>query len=125
MLRASDGSPLDESMMIDVESALRTLELREAYIGRSCFAAGRKYPLIQIDHRFDRTPERVRQIIEQAVRKVRPMAYAQRWMRRSILLVQAQQGRAVQRASRMRKRIWQIAEMASNTVCHRLKTPLV
>ncbi len=70
---APDVPLLDESMKIDIEFALGMLEPREAEIVRLYFGIGREHPLMleEIGQRFDLTRERVRQIKEKALRKLR------------------------------------------------------
>ena len=71
------GSPDDEmmgeSVKIDIERALSLLHAREAEITRLYFGIGREHPLTleEIGKRFDLTRERVRQIKEKALRKLR------------------------------------------------------
>ncbi|MDX1531057.1 MAG: RNA polymerase sigma factor RpoD/SigA [Rhodothermales bacterium] len=64
---------LDESLKIDIERALSTLHAREAEITRLYFGIGREHPLTleEIGQRFGLTRERVRQIKEKALRKLR------------------------------------------------------
>ena len=72
-----DTSPdeilLDESLKIDIERALNMLHPREAEITRLYFGIGREHPLTleEIGQRFGLTRERVRQIKEKALRKLR------------------------------------------------------
>ena len=68
-----DDPLLDESVKIDIEYALQMLEQREAEITRLYFGIGREHPLTleEIGNRFDLTRERVRQIKEKALRKLR------------------------------------------------------
>ncbi|HET6569359.1 MAG TPA: RNA polymerase sigma factor RpoD/SigA [Rhodothermales bacterium] len=72
-----DTSPdeilLDESLKIDIERALSMLHPREAEITRLYFGIGREHPLTleEIGQRFGLTRERVRQIKEKALRKLR------------------------------------------------------
>ena len=70
---APDNPMLDESVKIDVEFALSMLEPREAEITRLYFGIGREHPLTleEIGQRFELTRERVRQIKEKALRKLR------------------------------------------------------
>jgi len=70
---APDNPMLDESVKIDIEFALSMLEAREAEITRLYFGIGREHPLTleEIGQRFDLTRERVRQIKEKALRKLR------------------------------------------------------
>ena len=70
---APDDPLLDESVKIDIEYALGMLEPREAEITRLYFGIGREHPLTleEIGQRFALTRERVRQIKEKALRKLR------------------------------------------------------
>jgi RNA polymerase primary sigma factor len=73
----ADTSPddmlMDESLKIDIERALSLLHPREAEITRLYFGIGREHPLTleEIGQRFGLTRERVRQIKEKALRKLR------------------------------------------------------
>jgi len=68
-----DEDMIDESVKIDIERALSMLHAREAEITRLYFGIGREHPLTleEIGKRFDLTRERVRQIKEKALRKLR------------------------------------------------------
>ena len=68
-----DETLLDESLKIDIERALSMLHPREAEITRLYFGIGREHPLTleEIGQRFGLTRERVRQIKEKALRKLR------------------------------------------------------
>jgi RNA polymerase primary sigma factor len=68
-----DEEMLSESVKIDIERALSALHDREAEITRLYFGIGREHPLTleEIGKRFDLTRERVRQIKEKALRKLR------------------------------------------------------
>jgi RNA polymerase primary sigma factor len=68
-----DEEMLGESVKIDIERALSGLRSREAEITRLYFGIGREHPLTleEIGKRFDLTRERVRQIKEKALRKLR------------------------------------------------------
>ena len=70
---APDEILLDESLKIDIERALSMLHPREAEITRLYFGIGREHPLTleEIGQRFGLTRERVRQIKEKALRKLR------------------------------------------------------
>ncbi len=72
-LGAPDELLLDESVMIDVEWALNLLTLREARITRLYFGIGRENPMTleEVGQQFNLTRERVRQIKEKALRKLR------------------------------------------------------
>ena len=71
--RRPDDALVDESLKIDIERALATLQDREAEIARLYFGIGREHPLTleEIGQRFGLTRERVRQIKEKALRKLR------------------------------------------------------
>jgi len=68
-----DEGLLGESLKLDVERALSTLHPREAEITRLYFGIGREHPLTleEIGQMFSLTRERVRQIKEKALRKLR------------------------------------------------------
>ncbi len=68
-----DDILMDESLKIDIERALSMLHPREAEITRLYFGIGREHPLTleEIGQRFGLTRERVRQIKEKALRKLR------------------------------------------------------
>ena len=68
-----DDSLLEESVKIDIERALSLLHAREAEITRLYFGIGREHPLTleEIGQRFGLTRERVRQIKEKGLRKLR------------------------------------------------------
>lgn len=68
-----DDPLLKDSIKIDIEYALDLLQEREAEITRLYFGIGREHPLTleEIGQRFDLTRERVRQIKEKALRKLR------------------------------------------------------
>ncbi len=68
-----DDALLSESIKIDIERALNLLHPREAEITRLYFGIGHEHPLTleEIGQRFDLTRERVRQIKEKALRKLR------------------------------------------------------
>lgn len=69
----------EESINIDVERALATLNPREAEITRLYFGIGREHPMTlgDIGERVGLTRERVRQIKERALRKLRRSAIKQ------------------------------------------------
>ena len=78
LLAETDNVPPDDQLMgesirIDVERALVSLPPREAEITRLYFGIGHKHPktLDEIGRRFGLTRERVRQIKERALRKLR------------------------------------------------------
>ena len=68
-----DEALLEKSMEIDIEGAFYFLQEREAEITRLYFGIGRAKPLTleEIGQRFDLTRERIRQIKEKALRKLR------------------------------------------------------
>ncbi len=70
---APDEPLVGESIRLDVREALETLTDREAEIIRLYFGIGREHPLKleDIGDRFSLTRERVRQIKERALRKLR------------------------------------------------------
>ena len=70
---ASDEWLLDESVKIDIAHSLSLLTLREAEILRLYFGLGREHALTleKVGQRFGLTRERVRQIKEKALRKLR------------------------------------------------------
>lgn len=75
----NDGQPspdndlIDESLKIEVNRALSTLTPREAEVVRLYFGLEREHPLTleEIGERFNLTRERVRQIKEKAIRRLR------------------------------------------------------
>ncbi|MGB3544714.1 sigma-70 family RNA polymerase sigma factor [Rubrivirga sp.] len=68
-----DGGLVNESIKIDVERALKGLNPREAEITRLYFGIGRESPMTleEIGQEYELTRERVRQIKEKALRKLR------------------------------------------------------
>lgn len=68
-----DDILLDESLKIEVTRALKTLSDREAEVIRLYFGLDREHPLTleEIGERFSLTRERVRQIKEKAIRRLR------------------------------------------------------
>ncbi|HDQ45406.1 MAG TPA: sigma-70 family RNA polymerase sigma factor [bacterium] len=68
-----DDMLLDESLRIEVKRALKTLSDREAEVIRLYFGLEREHPLTleEIGERFCLTRERVRQIKEKAIRRLR------------------------------------------------------
>ncbi len=68
-----DDILLDESLRIEVKRALKTLSDREAEVIRLYFGLDREHPLTleEIGERFSLTRERVRQIKEKAIRRLR------------------------------------------------------
>lgn len=68
-----DDLLLDESLRIEVKRALKTLSDREAEVIRLYFGLDREHPLTleEIGERFHLTRERVRQIKEKAIRRLR------------------------------------------------------
>ncbi len=78
-LIASDELPspmyelMSESLRLEIERALKTLTVREADVVKFFFGLNGKYPLTleEIGEKFDLTRERVRQIKEKAVRRLK------------------------------------------------------
>lgn len=68
-----DNTLMDDSLKLEIERALSKLTEREADVLRYYFGIGRENPatLEEIGERFDLTRERVRQIKEKALRKMR------------------------------------------------------
>jgi len=68
-----DNTLINESLSRDVERALSTLTQREAEVVRLYFGIGTEHALTleEIGERFDLTRERVRQIKEKAIRRLR------------------------------------------------------
>ncbi len=68
-----DGYLLDESLKVEVERALSTLTKREAEVVKLYFGLGREHPLTleEIGELFNLTRERVRQIKEKAIARLR------------------------------------------------------
>lgn len=68
-----DDILLDESLKIEVTRALKTLSDRESEVIRLYFGLDREHPLTleEIGERFSLTRERVRQIKEKAIRRLR------------------------------------------------------
>jgi len=68
-----DINLLDESFKIEIERALNTLEEREAEVLRLYFGLEQEHPLTleEIGQRFNLTRERVRQIKEKAISRLR------------------------------------------------------
>ena len=68
-----DDLLLDESLRIEVKRALKTLSDREAEVIKLYFGLDREHPLTleEIGERFNLTRERVRQIKEKAIRRLR------------------------------------------------------
>lgn len=69
----SDNDLMGESLKVEIERALSKLTKREAEVIRLYFGIGREHSLTleEIGERFDLTRERVRQIKEKALRKLR------------------------------------------------------
>lgn len=72
-LPAPDNSLINESLKIEVMRALATLTRREAEVVQLYFGLGREHPLTleEIGERFRLTRERVRQIKEKAIKRLR------------------------------------------------------
>lgn len=70
---APDTSLLNESLKIEVQRALATLTRREAEVVKLYFGLGREHPLTleEIGEQFRLTRERVRQIKEKAIKRLR------------------------------------------------------
>lgn len=68
-----DSDLIGESLKIEIERALATLTKREAEVVRLYFGLGQEHPLTleEIGERFNLTRERVRQIKEKAIRRLR------------------------------------------------------
>jgi len=68
-----DSDLIDESLKIEIECSLATLTKREAAILRLYFGLGQEHPLTleEIGERFNLTRERIRQIKEKALRRLR------------------------------------------------------
>ena len=68
-----DDTLMDESLKVEVERALETLSDREAEVVRLYFGLNREHPLTleEIGELFNLTRERVRQIKEKAIRRLR------------------------------------------------------
>jgi RNA polymerase primary sigma factor len=68
-----DDDLMDESLRVEIERALATLTKREAEVVRLYFGLGQEHPLTleEIGERFNLTRERVRQIKEKAIRRLR------------------------------------------------------
>jgi len=70
---APDSQLQAESLRIEIERALASLDAREAEVIRLYFGLGMEHPLTleEIGQRFTLTRERVRQIKEKALRRLR------------------------------------------------------
>ena len=68
-----DRSLLHESLRTEIERALETLTPREADVIRLYFGLGNQHPMTleEIGETFDLTRERVRQIKEKAIRRLK------------------------------------------------------
>jgi RNA polymerase primary sigma factor len=68
-----DDELMSESLKVEIERALATLTKREAEVVRLYFGLGQEHPLTleEIGERFNLTRERVRQIKEKAIRRLR------------------------------------------------------
>ncbi len=68
-----DQDLMNESLKVEIERALATLTKREAEVVRLYFGLGQEHPLTleEIGERFNLTRERVRQIKEKAIRRLR------------------------------------------------------
>ncbi len=72
-LPSPDNFLMNESLKIEVERALETLTEREAEVIKLYFGLGREHPLTleEIGEMFKLTRERVRQIKEKAIKRLR------------------------------------------------------
>ncbi len=68
-----DNDLINESLRVEIDRALATLTKREAEVVRLYFGLGQEHPLTleEIGERFNLTRERVRQIKEKAIRRLR------------------------------------------------------
>jgi RNA polymerase primary sigma factor len=68
-----DSDLIGESLKVEIETTLSTLTKREAEIVRLYFGLGYEHPLTleEIGERFNLTRERIRQIKEKALRRLR------------------------------------------------------
>ncbi len=68
-----DDDLISESLRVEIDRALATLTKREAEVVRLYFGLGQEHPLTleEIGERFNLTRERVRQIKEKAIRRLR------------------------------------------------------
>ena len=68
-----DHELINESLKVEIDRALATLTKREAEVVRLYFGLGQEHPLTleEIGERFNLTRERVRQIKEKAIRRLR------------------------------------------------------
>ncbi|MGB5264417.1 MAG: sigma-70 family RNA polymerase sigma factor, partial [Lutimonas sp.] len=68
-----DGSLLHESLQVEILRALETLTPREADVVKLYFGLGDQHPMTleEIGETFDLTRERVRQIKEKAIRRLK------------------------------------------------------
>ena len=68
-----DDDLMDESLRVEIDRALATLTKREAEVVRLYFGLGQEHPLTleEIGERFNLTRERVRQIKEKAIRRLK------------------------------------------------------
>lgn len=68
-----DNDLMGESLKVEIERALATLTKREAEVVKLYFGLGQEHPLTleEIGERFNLTRERVRQIKEKAIRRLR------------------------------------------------------
>ena len=73
MQPSPDNTLMKESLKKEVDRALDTLSLREAEVVRLYFGLNREHPLTleEIGEKFELTRERVRQIKEKALRRLR------------------------------------------------------
>ncbi len=80
-----DSDLIDESLKVEIEQVLTTLTKREAEILRLYFGLGQEHPMTleMIGERFNLTRERIRQIKEKAIRRLRHKSRS--WALRSFL----------------------------------------
>ena len=72
-----DRELMNESLRKEIERSLTTLTVREADVVRLYFGLSGAHPMTleEIGERFDLTRERVRQIKEKAIRRLKPVSY--------------------------------------------------
>ena len=72
-----DKELIHESLRTEIERALETLTPREADVIKLYFGLGNHHPMTleEIGETFDLTRERVRQIKEKAIRRLKPVSY--------------------------------------------------
>jgi RNA polymerase primary sigma factor len=72
-MNSPENELVTESLRKDIERSLSTLTLREGEVVRLYYGLNGKYPLTleEIGEKFDLTRERVRQIKEKAIRRLK------------------------------------------------------